>query len=413
VDNRSGSEPFGSHVKETAETGQNPPSGARIIGVKTSLYNRESSTYGYGVPALQGAMTDRVRSTKEAQARLSKRLRADGKTWGEVANIFRTEYNLNARVALRLAHGWSQTEAAQRWNDRWPADPKTFKNFSYWEQWPNKTGYAPSLDVLGRLADLYECAIVDLLADSSDFRDRDMMHRAQTDLRRLPAAISSSGQTSEQVSLNGNATPTDELAGFVTRLRDSDTSELATVANIWAQQADLNNNRRSLLLKLSFALTLAASMESGSPSSAPESDASISAGTLNLDGIWRSEYTYFSSGRQQEFTDVHYVVLRQSGQQLSIESLPHTTGSEVSLNLALDGLFATGTWQERTSPTGYYKGAIYRGAIQLLVAPSLTQMTGKWIGFGKNFTINNGDWNLTLETRKPTAKAIREYSQKA
>ena len=358
-------------------------------------------------------MTDRVRSTKEAQMRLSQKLRAEGKTWVEVANIFRAEYNLNARVAFRVAHGWSQTEAARRWNDRWPSDPKTFKNFSYWEQWPNKTGYAPSLDVLGRLADLYECAIGDLLTDYSDFRDRDVVHRARTELQRLPVAISSSGQASDQVSLNGGGSSSDQLAEFVNRLRDSDTSELAAVANIWAQQVDLNNNRRSLLLKLSFALTLAASTQTGVPDSAAEPDTNVSEGTPDLGGIWRSEYTYFSSGRQQEFTDAHYVVVRQSGPQLSINSLPHTTGSEVSLNLALDGLFATGTWQERTSPTGYYKGAIYRGAIQLLVAPSLTQMTGKWIGFGKNFTINNGDWNLTLETRKATAKAIREYSQKA
>jgi len=40
-------------------------------------------------------------------------------------------------------------------------------------------------------------------------------------------------------------------------------------------------------------------------------------------------------------------------------------------------------------------------------------MTGKWIGFGKNFTINNGDWQLTLETRSTTAKTIRGYHLKA
>jgi transcriptional regulator with XRE-family HTH domain len=345
-------------------------------------------------------MTSRVRSTKEAQARLSQQLRAEGKTWREVADIFRLEFKLNARVAFRLAHGWSQTEAAKRWSDRWPSDPKTFKSISYWEQWPNKTGYTPSLDVLSRLADLYECSVSDLLVDIADFRDRDSMHRARLDLQRLPGALRPTEAD-------------DDLFRFIQQLSDSDPTELAKLANVWALQVDTSHNRRSLLLKLSFALTLAASTNPEHDKETSESPSTTTTSTQNLDGIWRSEYTYYSSGRQQHFTGVHYVIVRQTGQQLSIESLPHTTGSELSLSLSVDGLFATGSWQERTSPTGYYQGAIYRGAIQLLITPSLTQMTGKWLGFGKDFTIDNGDWSLKLETRSTSAKAVREYSKKA
>jgi hypothetical protein len=106
------------------------------------------------------------------------------------------------------------------------------------------------------------------------------------------------------------------------------------------------------------------------------------------------------------------VVIRQTGAAVAIESLRHSTGSELRLDVTVDGMFATGTWEERTSPNGYYKGAIYRGAIQLLVAPSLTAMTGKWIGFGKNFKINNGDWSFTLETRSTAAADLRAYSGK-
>src|ERR1035438_6420813 len=54
--------------------------------------------------------------------------------------------------------GWIQREAAEAWNARWPDEPKTFKNFSYWEVWPSGTGHAPSLDTLARLAELYECS---------------------------------------------------------------------------------------------------------------------------------------------------------------------------------------------------------------------------------------------------------------
>jgi hypothetical protein len=95
----------------------------------------------------------------------------------------------------------------------------------------------------------------------------------------------------------------------------------------------------------------------------------------DLAGVWRSEYTYYSNKRDQQFTGVHYVTIRQDGRTLTAESLPHTTGSRLALDLAVDGMTATGSWVESTSPTGYYKGAVYRGAMQLLVDPSGRQMT--------------------------------------
>src|SRR5262249_589881 len=68
---------------------------------------------------------------------------------------------------------WSQREVADRWNARWPDEPKTFKNVSYWEVWPSPTGHEPSLIVLDRLALLYQCSVVDLLADLADYRHLD------------------------------------------------------------------------------------------------------------------------------------------------------------------------------------------------------------------------------------------------
>ena len=178
-------------------------------------------------------MTSKVRSTKEAQTRLSQQLRAEGKTWVEVANIFRTEYRVNARVAFRAAHGWSQKDAADRWNERWPTDPKTFKNFSYWEQWPNRTGYTPSLDVLSRLADLYECAVADLLVDCPSFRHCDPMYRSRAELHRLSVALGTFGPGGNDLFPvdNGSKATNDDLAGFVKQLRDSDAEELAAVAD--------------------------------------------------------------------------------------------------------------------------------------------------------------------------------------
>ena len=58
------------------------------------------------------------------------------------------------------------------------------------------------------------------------------------------------------------------------------------------------------------------------------------------------------------------------------------------------------------------QSAIYRGAIQFLIAPSGGQMTGKWLGFGKNFAINTGDWELTLEDRSTSRSTLGKYHLK-
>ncbi len=119
-----------------------------------------------------------LRSPKQQRAHLVRSLRAEGRSWVEVAEIVRHRYRVNARVALRYAHGWSQRQAADEWNQRWPDELKTLKAFSYWETWPSSTGHAPCFDNLSKLAQLYECAVSDLLVDLPDFRHLD----------RIPAA---------------------------------------------------------------------------------------------------------------------------------------------------------------------------------------------------------------------------------
>jgi tetratricopeptide (TPR) repeat protein len=114
-------------------------------------------------------MTRRPRSLKQAQAQIAEQMRAQGQSWAQVGREFQQRFHVNARVALRQARGWTQPEAAERWTSKWPHDPKTFKSFSYWEAWPSATGYAPSLDVLDRLAQLYECSIADLVSDLDDY----------------------------------------------------------------------------------------------------------------------------------------------------------------------------------------------------------------------------------------------------
>jgi len=107
---------------------------------------------------------------------LVEELRDSGNAWWQIADVVRQRYRVNALVAMRLARGWSQRDAADAWCARWPDELKTFKNFSYWELFPSPTGYAPSLAVLVRLAELYECSVLDLLADWPSFRHCDRIH---------------------------------------------------------------------------------------------------------------------------------------------------------------------------------------------------------------------------------------------
>lgn len=119
-------------------------------------------------------------SPKREQALLAARLRSEGKTWPEIGSIFRERYGVNGHVALRMAHQLSQRDVADEWNVRWPDDRKSFKNISYWEQWPSSTGHQPSLVVLRRLAEIYACAVADLVADYADYRYLDNARRLTT-----------------------------------------------------------------------------------------------------------------------------------------------------------------------------------------------------------------------------------------
>jgi hypothetical protein len=98
---------------------------------------------------------------EEQGAFVSARLQ-EGATRRDVVRELCSRFGLNARAAWRVLCGWSQRQAADEWNARWPDDPKDNKRFSYWERWP-LAGNAPSLEVLNRLAQLYRCHVSDLL----------------------------------------------------------------------------------------------------------------------------------------------------------------------------------------------------------------------------------------------------------
>jgi transcriptional regulator with XRE-family HTH domain len=132
-----------------------------------------------------------------------------------------------------------------------------------------------------------------------------------------------------------------------------------------------------------------------------------------LNGIWLSRYEYESSGRAGTFSSAHYAVLIQHGAKLQLRSLPDTAPGRLLMDLTVNGAVVTGTWTEETNPGGYYQGAIYHGAIQMLLEPTGRKMAGKWVGFGRDFDLNTGPWSLELVSADTDAAALASYNRSA
>jgi hypothetical protein len=252
--------------------------------------------------------------------------------------------------------------------------------------------------------------VTDLLVAVADHRTEDPVFRARSRMADLPSLLRRIDDTSN--SGDDGSQGSDELNAIVAHLQAVDVRDLASEIALWSTQLDPGLDHRSLLVKLGFALTLAAASpaDPDSLTAAPPAHPTTNG---DLTGVWRSEYSYHSSGRGEQLTGIHYVTLRRQGPSLAVTGLAHSSGSQLGMTLTVDGMVATGSWEERTSPTGYYKGAVYRGALQLLIDPSGGQMTGRWLGFGKRFQINSGDWTLRRETASLDRRTVKKYELKA
>lgn len=134
----------------------------------------------------------------------------------------------------------------------------------------------------------------------------------------------------------------------------------------------------------------------------------------NYSGVWLSRYEFFSSGRDSSFIGQHYVVVLQHGDRLTARSLPGASSnpeSPLTIDLTVDGSVITGTWVEQTASDGYYRGARYHGAIQMLVEPTGRRMAGKWVGFGKDMDVNTGPWELALQDASTDRNTLARYSR--
>ncbi len=130
-----------------------------------------------------------------------------------------------------------------------------------------------------------------------------------------------------------------------------------------------------------------------------------------LTGIWLSSYEYESTGRGATFTSHHYVAVVQHGTRLQVRSTP---GSRSRLrrpdrqrpgpNRYLD----RGDQPRRLSPG--------RRLPRRDPAPARAngrKMTGKWVGFGRDFDLNTGPWTLELISSTVTEDTLKEYSRPA
>jgi hypothetical protein len=142
----------------------------------------------------------------------------------------------------------------------------------------------------------------------------------------------------------------------------------------------------------------------------PAAEVGVACGPLS--GIWLSAYEYRSSGRGATYTGKHYVSVMQRGVVLSVCSLP-ASKSQLAINMSVNGRVATGTWAEQTQGDGYYRGAVYTGALQLIESEDSQSLTGSWVGFGKEGEVNTGAWSLTLVDADISDAAIERWNRAA
>lgn len=124
----------------------------------------------------------------------------------------------------------------------------------------------------------------------------------------------------------------------------------------------------------------------------------------DFSGIWRSTYWYPSNKHKGEDASEYYIEVHQRGNKLVLASLPQKNEAYMTVHLTVDDDLATGVWQETTSPHGEFKGAVYSGALQLLIAENGKSMTGRWVGVGQDGgkrSIYDGRWELKRVGQKP------------
>lgn len=114
------------------------------------------------------------RSQRAERMAMRAELIATGAAVSQIAATIRQRFGVNCRVAFRYACGLTQQNVVDKWNQLWPSDrPLTTAQISFWEVWPAPSGRPPSVEVLTRLARIYQCDVADLIDSRGSTADRE------------------------------------------------------------------------------------------------------------------------------------------------------------------------------------------------------------------------------------------------
>jgi hypothetical protein len=113
-----------------------------------------------------------------------------------------------------------------------------------------------------------------------------------------------------------------------------------------------------------------------------------------IEDTWRSRYEYGLGLKDEANFSEHRIIFEKHDNKWVGTSLPNEEGSVVTITLAESGSEFAGAWQEKTSPTGHYKGRIFKGLILFVLSEDGNTLTGKWLGAGSG-RVKSGVWKLT------------------
>ncbi|GGL41198.1 hypothetical protein [Planomonospora parontospora] len=110
---------------------------------------------------------------KAVREALRQEMQEAGCSLAEIVTEMRTRWRMRPREAWRHAYGWTLQQVADRIDAAAAARPGSAlacdaSLVGKWERWPDRAGRRPTLRVLTLMADVYGCAVEDLL----DLEDR-------------------------------------------------------------------------------------------------------------------------------------------------------------------------------------------------------------------------------------------------
>lgn len=115
----------------------------------------------------------------------------------------------------------------------------------------------------------------------------------------------------------------------------------------------------------------------------------------NIEGTWLSRYEYTEGANSEPSVSEHRIEFKSDGNKWIGESISQPDESEVTLELTQDNAEFSGTWRERTAPSGHYEGREFSGLLMLTLNEQGTELNGMWLGASSSAgRIKSGTWTL-------------------